>query len=218
MYFFLYSLILVLLSILTGLGHLDWMTKVMLRHLSRPLLAGVSVLFCGWIIPNRGEERWLGIFKANHWEILVDGIENYVCLKSQKGHQRSLRSLLLHYGDNFLFLSPWWHQWIWFWPLTSIFSTFQNKVIWLLLLRHIFSICCISHHDLVVPTDIECTFPPCTSTAYGWNTCRRSLCCWRSLRKSSCAWRPWFSSASVSFRKAPCETSDVDPHRDILLF
>lgn len=70
---------------------------------------------------------------------------------------------------------------------------------------------CISHRELVVPTDIECTFPPCTSTAYGWGTCRRSLCCCRSLRKSSCAWKPWFSSASVSIRQGPWGTSDVDP-------
>lgn len=222
-YFNAVGLMLVLLHLLKGLQNLVWMTKVMLKHLSCPLLTGVFVLFWGcWIIVDGGEERFHQIwqyivdkrviFKASHWEILVYGIENYICLKSQLGCQRSVRSLLIHYGANSLFLSPLWYQWICFWPLTSVFSTSQNKVIWLLLLTtFLFTICCISHPDLVVPADIECTFPPCTSTAYGWGTCRRSLCCCRSLRKSSCAWRPWFSSASVSIRRGPCEASDVGP-------
>lgn len=48
------------------------------------------------------------------------------------------------------------------------------------------------------PADIGCTFPPCMSTAYEWDTFHRSSCCCRSPRRSSSAWRPCFSSASVS--------------------
>lgn len=46
--------------------------------------------------------------------------------------------------------------------------------------------------------DTECTFPPCTSTAYGWGISLRSLRCCRSPRKSFSAWRPCSSLALVS--------------------
>lgn len=46
--------------------------------------------------------------------------------------------------------------------------------------------------------DTECTFPPCTSTAYGWGIFLRSLRCCRSPRKSFSAWRPCSSLALVS--------------------
>lgn len=63
---------------------------------------------------------------------------------------------------------------------------------WISWLSHI-------HSPFSPPADIGCTCPPCTSTAYGWDTSPRSSSCCRSLRKSSSAWRPCFSSASVGF-------------------
>lgn len=69
---------------------------------------------------------------------------------------------------------------------------FVPCLIWTFPLFHIF------HPDLFISADIGCTFPPCMSTAYGWDIFHRSSCCCRSLRKSSSAWRPCSSSALVS--------------------
>lgn len=56
----------------------------------------------------------------------------------------------------------------------------------------------ISNPDLFASADIGCIFPPCMSTAYGWDTSHRSFCCCRSPRRSFSAWRPCSSSALVS--------------------